>query len=59
MLNNNGLDEIYINQFAALGVTNEQEIITILNGLDQVAEICYAWYVNNKIKKEEKNDNKS
>lgn len=59
MLNNNGLDEIYINQFAALGVTNEQEIITILNGLDQVAEICYAWYVNNRIKKEEKNDNKS
>jgi hypothetical protein len=57
MLNNNGLDEIYINQFAALGVTNEQEIITILNGLDQVAEICYAWYVNNKIKKEY--DNKS
>ena len=59
MLNNNGLDEIYINQFAALGVTNEQEIITILNGLDQVAEICYAWYVNNRTKKEEKNDNKS
>ena len=57
MLNNNGLGEIYINQFAALGVTNEQEIITILNGLDQVAEICYAWYVNNKIKKEY--DNKS
>ena len=57
MLNNNGLDEIHINQFAALGVTNEQEIITILNGLDQVAEICYAWYVNNKIKKEY--DNKS
>lgn len=57
MLNNNGLDEIYINQFAELGVTNEQEIITILNGLDQVAEICYAWYVNNKIKKEY--DNKS
>lgn len=57
MLNNNGLDEIYINQFAALGVTNEQEIITILNGLDQVAEICYAWYVNNKIKTEKEYDN--
>jgi len=57
MLNNNGLDEIYINQFAALGVTNEQEIITILNGLDQVAEICYAWYVNNKIKIEKEYDN--
>ena len=57
MLNNNGLDEIYINQFAALGVTNEQEIITILNGLDQVAEICYAWYVNNKIKIEQEYDN--
>ena len=57
MLNNNGLDEIYIYQFAALGVTNEQEIITILNGLDQVAEICYAWYVNNKIKIEKEYDN--
>ena len=51
------IDEKYIKQFAALGVTNEQEIITILNGLDQVAEICYAWYVNNKIKIEKEYDN--
>ena len=47
MLNNNGLDEIYINQFAALGVTNENDIVTILNGFDQIAEIGYAWYVKN------------
>lgn len=57
MLKNSNLDEFDINQFAALGVTNEQEIITILNGLDQVAEICYAWYVNNKIKIEKEYDN--
>lgn len=59
MSNNNSLDEIYINQFAALGVTNEQEMITILNGLDQVAEICYAWYVNSKIKSIEEYDYES
>ena len=51
------IDEIFIKQFATLGVTNENDIITILNGLDNIAEIGYAWYVNNKIKKEY--DNKS
>ena len=57
MFLNDNIDETFIQQFAALGVTNEQEIITILNGLDQVAEICYAWYVNNKIKIEKEYDN--
>ena len=45
------IDEKYIKQFAALGVTNENDIITILNGLDNIAEIGYAWYVNNKANK--------
>ena len=34
-----------------MGVTNENDIITILNGLDNIAEIGYAWYVNNKANK--------
>lgn len=45
------INEKYIKQFAALGVTNENDIITILNGLDNIAEIGYAWYVNNKANK--------
>ncbi len=47
------IDETYIKQFAALGVTNENDIITILNGLDNIAEIGYAWYVNNNLNKTE------
>lgn len=47
------LDETYIKQFDALGITNENDIITILNGLDNIAEIGYAWYVNNNLNKTE------
>ena len=47
------IDEKYIKQFAALGVTNENDIVTILNGLDNIAEIGYAWYVNNNLNKTE------
>lgn len=47
----NEINETFIKQFAELGVTNEQDIITILNGFDQVAEISYAWYVSNNINK--------
>lgn len=47
----NEISETFIKQFAALGVTNEQDIITILNGFDQIAEISYAWYVSNNINK--------
>ena len=50
------IDEKYIKQFAALGVTNENDIITILNGLDNIAEIGYAWYVHNKANKMNNND---
>ena len=45
------IDEIFIKQFAELGVTNKEEIVTILNGFEQIAEIGYAWYVNNKANK--------
>jgi hypothetical protein len=48
----NDIDETYINQFNELGVTNEEDIITILNGLDEIAEIGYVWYKNNVAKRE-------
>ena len=51
MFLNDNIDETFIQQFAALGVTNENDIVTILNGLDKVADICYAWYINNKVNK--------
>ena len=50
------IDEKYIKLFAALGVTNENDIVSILNGFDQIAEIGYAWYVNNKANKLSNND---
>ena len=56
MFVNGQVDEIYIKQFAELGVTNENDIVTILNGFDQIAEIGYAWYVNNKANKLNNND---
>ena len=43
------IDETFIKQFNELGITNENDIITILNGFDQIAEIGYAWYVNKKL----------
>ena len=49
------INETFIQQFNELGVTNEIDIITILNGLDNIAEIGYAWYVN-KYKNTEKYD---
>ena len=50
------IDETFIQQFAALGVTNENDIVTILNGFAQIAEIGFAWYVNNKANKLNNND---
>mgnify|MGYP007057681735 FL=1 len=52
----NNIDETFIKQFATLGINNENDIITILNGFDQIAEIGYAWYVNNKANKMNNND---
>lgn len=46
----NDLDETYITKFNQLGITNKEDIITILNGLDEIAEIGYVWYRNNKVK---------
>lgn len=56
MFLNDNIDETFIQQFAALGVTNENDIVTILNGFDQIAEIGYVWYVNNKANKLNNND---
>ena len=50
------INETFIQQFNELGITNEENIITILNGFEQIAEIGYAWYVNNKAKKLNTND---
>lgn len=49
----NDVDETYITKFNRLGITNKEDIITILNGLDEIAEIGYVWYKNNKVKNEE------
>lgn len=38
--------------FNKLGVSNENEMKEILSVLDQIAEIGYSWYKNNKIKKQ-------
>lgn len=52
----NEIDETFITKFAELGVTNEENIITILNGLDKIAEIGYVWYRNKLAKKDCTND---
>ena len=41
------INETFITQFEQLGITNTDDIITILNQLDNIAEIGYAWYVKN------------
>ena len=46
------LENRYIEEFNKLGITNEDDMITILNGLDEIAEIGYVWYKNNKVKNE-------
>ena len=50
------INETFIKQFEQLGITNTDDIITILNQLDNIAEIGYAWYVNNKANKLNTND---
>lgn len=41
------INETFIKQFEELGITNENDIVAILNGLDSIAEIGYAWYSYN------------
>ncbi len=50
------IDETFTKQFNEVGITNKDDIITILNGFNQIAEIGYMWYVNNIIKNKQKND---
>ena len=47
----NEIDETFITKFAELGITDSNEMITILNGFEQIAEIGYEWYVNNNLMK--------
>lgn len=42
-------DEI-INKFKELGITEMENINTILTGFENLAEIGYTWYINNNIK---------
>lgn len=56
MFLNNIIDETYIHKFNVLGITNENDIITILNGFDEIAELGYAWYINNVVKNAENYD---
>jgi hypothetical protein len=55
MFTKENINEAFISKFAELGVTNKEEIVTILNGFEQIAEIGYAWYVN-KYKNTDKYD---
>ena len=50
------IDETLNKYLFDLGITDEDEMITLLNGLDEIAELCYTLYVNNSIKRTESND---
>lgn len=41
------IDETYRQEFAKLGIVDENQMLTILNGLDEIAEAGYVWYKNN------------
>ena len=53
------IDETLNKYLFDLGITDEDEMITLLNGLDEIAEIGYTLYVNNSIKRTESNDYES
>ncbi len=44
MYSKNDLDNDLINEFKTLGISDENDMITILNGLDGLAEIGYTIY---------------
>lgn len=44
MFTKNDLDNDLINEFKTLGISDENDMITILNGLDGLAEIGYIIY---------------
>ena len=44
MFTKNDLDNDFINEFKTLGISDENDMITILNGLDSLAEIGYSIY---------------
>ncbi len=45
----NEIQDEYRNEFNRLNITNEDDMLTILNGLDMIAEIGYTLYNKNKI----------
>ncbi|MEE1406535.1 MAG: hypothetical protein U0K42_04550 [Bacteroidales bacterium] len=44
MYSKNDLDNDLINEFKTLGISDENDMISILNGLDGLAEIGYTIY---------------
>lgn len=52
MYNLNDLDSDYVNEFSKLGITDEGEMVGLLNLFDSIAEIGYALY-NDGINEEE------
>lgn len=43
------IDENYISEFNKLGITNTDDMLTILNGLDVLAEIGFISFNNNQL----------
>lgn len=41
------INEEYIEEFNKLGITNTDDILTILSGFDMLAEIGYTYYKEN------------
>ena len=59
MFQENLINEAYINKFKELGITDMENIISILSGFENLAEICYTWYINNNFKNTIHNDKKA
>ena len=51
----NDLDCEYVEEFSKLGITDEEEMIGVLNVFDSIAEIGYTLYYN-EVVNEEKHD---
>lgn len=48
MFKKSDIDENYISEFNKLGITNTDDMLAILNGLDVLAEIGFTSYKNNQ-----------
>lgn len=48
MYNLNDLDSDYVHEFSKLGISDEEEMVGLLNLFDSIAEIGYAFYNEGK-----------